>query len=344
MNAATLYLSAEDVRRALPMADAIEAMRDAFVQLSSGQVTLPARQHMNVPDENGVALVMPCHSAAQKFFCVKFITLFRENRRRGLPLIQSLVILSDATSGEHLAVLDGGALTAIRTGAASGLATGVLARPDAAAAAVFGGGVQARTQLEAVCHARPICRASVFDPNEEVAKRFAVQMSDQLGLPVRHAESPAAALAGADVICAATTSSAPIFQDRELSPGAHINAIGSYRPEVAEIPAETVCRARVVVDHHASAMEEAGDLLAPLRQGLIGRSHLRTELGEILLDRAEGRRSHEEITLFKSVGVAIQDLCAAARALENARRLNLGVPLPPGASAELKGRSAAGPS
>jgi ornithine cyclodeaminase/alanine dehydrogenase-like protein (mu-crystallin family) len=330
MNAKMLYLSAEDVCRTLPMPEAVEAMRDAFVQLSSGQVTLPTRQHMDVPCENGVALVMPCHSTVQKYFCVKFITLFRGNRLRGLPLIQSLVILSDGATGEHLAVLDGVAVTAIRTGAASGLATQVLARSDAAAVAVFGGGVQARTQLEAVCHVRPIGRASVYDPEHAAADRFAAEMTERLGLPVRRAETPAAVLEGADVICAATTSSIPIFEDRELPPGAHINAIGSYRPEVTEIPAATVCRARVVVDHRASAMEEAGDLLGPLRQGLIEPSHFSTELGEILLGRSPGRRSGEEITLFKSVGVAIQDLCAAARALENARRLNLGMPLPLG--------------
>jgi len=322
-----LYLSADDVRRALPMSAAIAAMREAFTQLSNGQVTLPPRQHIAVPDEHGVALVMACHSAAQKLFSLKFITLFDQNRSKGLPLIQSLVILTDGTTGQHLAVMDGAALTAIRTGAASGLATQVLARPDAGIVAIFGAGVQARTQLEAVACARSIGTAYVYDPDAAAADRFAAEISRQLNLPVERAASPKDALENADVVCTATTSSSPVFDDGDVNRGIHINAIGSYRPDVTEIPPATVCRARVVVDHRPSASEEAGDLLVPLKQGLITESHFHTELGEILAGKAKGRSSAAEITLFKSVGVAIQDLCAAARALENARRLGLGAPM-----------------
>jgi len=328
MNAQTIYLSAEDVRRALPMPTAMAAVRDALVQLSSGQVSLPPRQRVEAPGEFGAALVMSCHSAALKLFSLKFITLFDQNRRKGLPLIQATVLLSDGTTGEALAVMDGAALTALRTGAASGVATDVLARPDAAVAAVFGAGVQARTQLEAVCEARAIRRARVFDPDASAADRFAAEMTERLGRPVQRAASPAQALEHADVVCTATTSPMPVFDDGDLPRGVHVNAIGSYRPHVSEIPAATVCRARVVVDHRASALEEAGDLLGPLRQGLIRESHFSVELGDVLLGRSPGRTSPDEVTLFKSVGVAIQDLCAAAQALENARRLGLGVPLP----------------
>jgi ornithine cyclodeaminase/alanine dehydrogenase-like protein (mu-crystallin family) len=325
MKTPLLYLCADDVRQALPMSDAIEAMREAFARLCSGQVTLPPRQRLAAPGEHGVALVMSCHDAVQKLFALKFITLFDENRQRGLPLIQSLVLLTDGTTGEPLAVMDGGALTAIRTGAASGVATDLLARPDAAVAAVFGAGVQARTQLEAVCSVRSIRRAYVYDPDPGAAERFSAEMTRQLGLPVQRAATPAAALADADVVCTATTSATAVFDDHDLKPGAHINAVGSYRPDVTEIPAATVCRARVVVDHRASALEEAGDLLGPLRQGMISPSHVHTELGEVRLGRSPGRGCAEEITLFKSVGVAIEDLCAGARAVENARRLGLGM-------------------
>jgi ornithine cyclodeaminase/alanine dehydrogenase-like protein (mu-crystallin family) len=327
MKTPLLYLSADDVRRALPMPDAIEAMKDAFTQLSSGQVTLPPRQRIEAPDEHGMALVMTCRSATRKLFALKFITLFQENREKGLPLIQALVILTDGATGEHLSLMDGGALTAIRTGAASGLATDLMARSDAAAAAVFGAGVQGRTQLEAVCCARPIRCARVYDADPASADRFASEMTRRLGLPVERAADPAAALRDADVICTATTASTPVFDDSCLKPGAHLNAVGSYRPDVTEIPPETVLRARIVVDHRASALEEAGDLIGPLRRGLIRESHLGVELGDVLLGRSPGRRGAEEITLFKSVGVAIQDLCAAAHALENARRMGLGMPL-----------------
>lgn len=322
-----LHFSADDVRRALPMREAIEAMREAFAQLARGEVILPTRLRLDAPAEHGAALIMPCHSNLQKLFTLKIATVFPDNPPRGRPTIQSVVILTDGATGAHLAILEGASLTAIRTGAASGLATDLLARPDAAAAAVFGAGVQARTQLEAVCAVRPIRRARVYDPNPALAERFAAEMIQRLGFPVECADSPGRNLEDAHIVCTATPSLKPVFADHELSPGAHINAVGAYRPDMAEIPAETVCRARVVVDHFASALEEAGDLLAPLRAGLIGEEHFATELGQLVLGQRPGRASADEITLFKSVGVAIQDLCAAARALENARKLGLGTSL-----------------
>jgi ornithine cyclodeaminase len=168
----------------------------------------------------------------------------------------------------------------------------------------------------------------VFDTRPAAAASFAAEMQRQFGFAVEVAVSPAAAVQNADIICAATTSSAPLFDDRDVRPGTHINAIGVFQPDRAEVPAATVRRARVVVDHFVSALEEAGDLLLPLRAGLIDESHFKTELGQLVLGQQPGRTSAEEITFFKSVGVAIQDLCAAERALANARRLGLGTPLP----------------
>jgi ornithine cyclodeaminase/alanine dehydrogenase-like protein (mu-crystallin family) len=270
---------------------------------------------------------MPCHSRALKLFSLKNVTLFHDNPAQGLPLVQATVLLSDGATGAALAVLEGSSLTAIRTGAASGLATELLARADAATVAIFGAGVQARTQLEAVCCARPIHRARVFCRHAEAAQRFAAEMGRQLGVPVEAAGSAAAALSESDIVCTATTSATPVFDDRDLAPGTHINAIGVFCPDMAEIPAATVRRGRVVVDHRAAALEEAGDLLIPYRAGLLAEAHFGTELGDVILGRAPGRTSPEEITLFKSVGVAIQDLCAGAMALENARRLGIGTVL-----------------
>ncbi|MBN1443490.1 MAG: ornithine cyclodeaminase family protein [Planctomycetes bacterium] len=322
-----LYLSADAVRRALPMREAIEAMRDAFAQLARGEVALPLRLRLDAPSDRGAALVMPSHSTSEKLFSLKMVSVFHDNPQRGLPTIQSVVILTDGSTGTHLAILEGASLTAIRTGAASGLATDLLARPDAAAAAIFGAGVQARTQLEALCAVRPIRRARVHDIEPALAERFAAEMTERLGIPVEPAATPAKNLEDADAVCTATPSCTPLFADSEVPPGAHINAVGAYRPDMVEVPAATVCRARVVVDHRASALEEAGDLIAPLRSGLIGEGHISAELGEIVLGRKTGRRAADEITLFKSVGVAIQDLCAAARALASARQLGLGTPI-----------------
>jgi ornithine cyclodeaminase/alanine dehydrogenase-like protein (mu-crystallin family) len=259
----------------------------------------------------------------QKLFSLKNVTLFHDNPARGLPLVQATVLLSDAATGAPLAVLEGSSLTAIRTGGASGLATELLARADGAIVGVIGAGVQACTQLEAVCCARPIRRARVFSRHLEAARRFAAEMGRQLVVPVELAGSATAALSGSDIVCTATSSATPVFDDRDLAPGTHINAIGAYLPDMTEIPAATVSRARVVVDHRAAALEEAGDLLRPYRDGLIAEAHFGIELGDVILGRAPGRTRPEEITLFKSVGVAIQDLCARAMALENARRLGI---------------------
>lgn len=327
MSTSILHLSSEAVRHALPMSDAIGAMREAFAQLARGEVTLPPRLRMDASSENGLALVMPCYSASQKLFSMKFITLFADNHRRGLPLIQSTVLISDGSTGVPLAVIDGASLTSLRTGAASGLATDLLARPEAAAVAILGAGVQARTQLEAVASVRRIQRVRVFDRNTESAERFAAEMRQQLGLATACAASPAEAVERADIICTATTSTTPVFDDHALKPGAHINAVGVFHPDMAEVPAATVRRARVVVDHRPSALEEAGDLLLPLGAGLIGAEHFSVELGQIVLGLKPGRTAANEITLFKSVGVAIQDLCAASRALANAQRLGLGTKL-----------------
>ncbi|MFO7903439.1 MAG: ornithine cyclodeaminase family protein [Pirellulaceae bacterium] len=322
-----LYLSGDDVRSALPMSRAIEAMRDAFSQLSQGRVTLPVRQCLSAADQLGINLVMPCYSAASRQFSLKTVTVFDNNPQRGLPRVQGLVILTDGETGSHVAIMDGTSLTAIRTGAVSGLATDLLAPVGASVVSVFGAGVQARTQLEAVCCVRDIERARVHDLDPAAADRFASEMTRRLDVLVERAETPAENLSDADVVCTATSSCKPVFADQELPAGAHINAVGAYTPDMAEIPAATVRRARVVVDHFASALEEAGDLLQPLRQGLIQKSHFQTELGDMAGRQLPRRNRAEGVTLFKSVGVAIQDLCAAATALENARQLGLGIPL-----------------
>lgn len=317
-------LSARDIRRALPMGEAVAAMKEAFTELSAGRVNMPARAHIDVAAHGGTALFMP--SQADRFgkIGLKVVNLFDGNAAKGLPRIQGLVCLFDGATGRPLAVLDGTCLTALRTGAASGTATDLLARPEAATVAIFGAGVQARTQLEAVCAVRPIRRGRVFDPAADAAATFATEMGETLGIDVTVAPSPRDALQGADVVCAATVSPTPVFADADLAPGAHINAVGSYKPDVQEIPEETVLRALLIVDHRESALAETGDLIIPIEKGLMQASDIHAELGEIAAGKASGRTSESQITLFKSVGVAIQDLAAAARAFDNARHQGLG--------------------
>ncbi|MCX6560498.1 MAG: ornithine cyclodeaminase family protein [Candidatus Aminicenantes bacterium] len=319
-----LYLGAEDVRRALPMRAAVEAMREAFRDLANGAVAMPPRTRMANPEGDEVSLIMSSRSNGISRLGVKLITLYDRNRTIGLPLAQALFMLVDGQTGVPLAIFDGASLTALRTGAVSGLATDVLARPGGAVAAIFGAGVQARAQLEAIAAVRPIREARVFDPIAPAAEAFAAEMSGRLSVLVHPASDPAAMLQGADIVCTATNSRTPLFADGDIAPGTHINAVGVYQPERAEIPAETVRRARTVVDQTGAALEEAGDLLQPLAAGMIDRSRFDLTLGDILIGRAEGRRSPAEITLFKSVGLAVQDLYAAARAYDNALRLGVG--------------------
>lgn len=320
-------LSASDIRKALPMKDAVKAMKEAFHEASEGAAAIPLRTHIQA--EMGSALFMPAYSPSAQRMGLKVVTLFEQNRTKGLPLIQAIVILFDATDGSPIALLNGTALTAIRTGAASGAATDLLARGDASRVAIFGAGAQARTQLEAVCAVRRIDKAWVYDVCPKWAKRFADEMGQSLNIEIHVADSPSEALASVDVVCTATTSKTPVFSDMDVKPGLHINAVGAYQPHTREIPPETVSRARVFVDQRSAAWEEAGDIIMPLNDGLIGSDHIYAELGEIVSGKKQGRTCDEQVTLFKSVGLAIQDLAAACQALSNAEKLGLGGFAPP---------------
>jgi alanine dehydrogenase len=321
-------LSQADLQRALPMPEAIEAVKEAYLQLSTGQAAVPLRTSIDVPRHEGLAVFMPAYLAGRDELGLKVVSVYPDNASRGLPMIHALVVLLDAATGCPLAVLDGTYLTALRTGAASGVATDLLARQDARGAAIFGAGVQGRTQLEAICHVREIARVKVYDTVAEKAQEYAAEMRAR-GHPIPEditvARSPREALEGSDVICTATTSTRPVFADSDLEEGVHINGLGSYTPQMQEIPEETVKRAKVVVDSREACWAEAGDLIIPLEKGLFGRDQVHAELGEIIAATKPGRASAREITFFKSVGVAVQDVAAASRALQAAERMGLGV-------------------
>lgn len=319
-------LSAADVRRALPMADAIEGMKQAFAQLSTGQAEVPLRGRVVVAPHSGTTLVMPAFLAQSNDLAVKVVSIFPKNSERREPTIYAAVLVLDAETGRPLALMEGGSLTAIRTGAGSGAATDLLARPDASVVAILGSGVQARTQLEAVCTVRNIKEVRVYSPTHENAVLFAREMRGVGPIPdtIRIMSNPETAVRGADIICAATSSSQPVFSGKDVAPGTHINGVGSYTPAMQEVDAATVKRALVVVDERAAAWEEAGDLIQPLQAGLITQAHIHAELGEIAAGLKPGRTSPEQITFFKSVGVAVQDAISGRIALENAIAHNLG--------------------
>ena len=318
-----LILSREDIVKALPMDEAVEAVKRAFRQFSTGGACVPERAHLETP--KGVALVMPGYLRYDGALAVKVVSVFPQNPGRNLPVINAVVVVIDAETGVPVAVLDGTSLTAIRTGAASGAATDLLARPEASTAAVFGAGAQGRTQLTAICAVRALQEVRVYDTREDLCRRFVDEMSQVVSARLVVAKDPSEAVSGADIVCTVTTSNSPVFDDADLGAGTHINAVGVFQPDRHEIPPETVRRASVYVDSRSACREEAGDLLIPLKQGLITANHVLGEIGEVAAGIRPGRKSDDEITLFKSVGVAVQDAAAAAAVLSHAKNLGLGL-------------------
>ncbi len=322
-----LLLTRDDVRQAVSMAQAIEAVKGAFAQLSAGHAQVPLRTQLSVSKHEGVTLFMPAYLPETDSLAVKVVSVFPNNARIGLPTIHALVVVVDATTGQPIAAIDGTYLTALRTGAASGAATDLLARPDSRQVAIFGAGTQGRTQLQAVCEVRSIAKVRVYDQVEARAQQYVTEMKQRGGripLDIQVAESPAAAVADADIICTATTSKSPVFRDADLKPGVHINGIGSYTPEMQEVDEATVARAKVVVDSRTACLAEAGDLIIPLHKGLISAEHIHAELGEIVLGQKAGRQTDTEVTFFKSVGNAVQDAAVARLALLAATDNGLG--------------------
>ncbi len=323
-----LILTADDVRRALPMKEAIQAMKDAYASLSGGTAVVPLRTRLPIPNSESLSLFMPAYvySMDGQALAIKVVSLFPTNPARGLAYIQAAVLVFDPETGRAIALLEGSSLTAIRTGAAGGAAIDLLARPESKIVAVFGAGAQGRTQLEAACMARNIETAFIFDPNPAKAEAFAEEMKGKAGIPqdIQVAWNPQEAIQNSDIICTATTSTTPVFDDENLKLGTHISAVGSYTPDMQEVPAETLQRAKIFVDSRSASLEEAGDLIQPIRAGLFDESHIAGELGEVILGRIAGRQSQDEITYFKSVGIAVQDAMAAQVALNNAHKLNIG--------------------
>jgi alanine dehydrogenase len=319
-------LSAQDMRQALPMATAIRAMKEAFIQLANGQAVLPLRTLIGVPEHGGSVLFMPALLKGSQDLALKVVSVYPDNLKRGLPTINAVVIAIDAETGQPAALLEGASLTAIRTGAVSGAATDLLARADSRVVAVFGSGAQARTQLEAVCTVRAIDEVRIFGlvPGEVTA--YIQEMRGRGPVPerIRPAGSPSEAVRGADIICTATTAKEPVFDGHDLKPGTHINAIGAFTPQMREIDETTLERALVVVDSMESAKEEAGDLIIPVNAGQYRWNEVHAELGELLTGAKKGREDGRQVTLFKSVGLAIQDAAAARRALEAAQANGLG--------------------
>ena len=308
--AEVLVLSHDDVRRLLPMDECIELMAQALADLALGQAWQPLRFVVRPPDEPSLMGLMPAHrSAPRPAYGLKTVCIFPDNPARGLDMHQGGVLLFDGETGEPRALVNASAVTAIRTAAVSAVATRALARSDARELAVLGAGVQAREHLEAMATVRPFERARVWSRTRDHAQAFASEAAAPF--PVEAVESAEDAVRGADVVVTATSAREPIVNREWLASGVHVNAVGSSIPTTRELDAVTISAAALFADSRESLVNESGDYLFAVEEAGIGPDHIRAELGEVLTGSAEGRRSAEELTVFKSLGLAVEDLAAA---------------------------------
>jgi ornithine cyclodeaminase len=322
----TVVLDRHDVARLLPMRECIEVMSDALATVARGDAILPLRPMIRLPDSPNIFALMPAYLGDPKSVGVKVLTVFPGNHGSPIDAHQGAVLLFDADYGLLLAILDATSLTAIRTAAASAVATRLLAREDADDLAILGAGTQGRMHLEAMGLVRPIRRVRVWSRTQVHAEMLAESARERFDLEAVFCRTPAEAVRGASIVCTTTASKTPILEDEWLERGAHINAVGACTPTTRELTSAVVKRARLYVDRRESALVEPGDILTPLSEGEIQKDHIVAEIGELLLPNGERlrRRSDGEVTLFKSLGLAVEDLAAAHYVYRQARATGTG--------------------
>jgi ornithine cyclodeaminase len=318
-----LVLSQQDVERLLTMPRCVELMETTLGALARGEATLPLRTVFGIPD--GAFAVMPAALSNPSTVGAKIITVLPKNHGTAYDSHQGAVLLFDTNNGSLLSVMDATSVTTIRTAAVSGVATRALAKADASSLAILGAGVQGHSHLEAMCVARPIKSLRVWSRNTEHARTLANVGRDRFNLDVTVSPSARDAVTGADIVCTTTSSTQPILLGEWLTPGAHVNAVGASQPTAREIDSAVVVRSRLYVDRRESALKEPGDILVPLKNGEITEAHIIGEIGEVLIGKAPGRRGDDEITLFKSLGLAIEDLASAHFLYAEAARTGSGV-------------------
>jgi alanine dehydrogenase len=319
-----LLLDENDIRSLLTMPDLIAAMRPAMIDYSSGRAQQPLRTVLPLAGNTAFFGSMPASLPDPAAVGTKLVTVFASNHARGLPSHLATIVLFDPETGALMAVLDGRYITEARTAAVSALSADVLARRDAGILAILGSGVQARSHLEALKCVRTLREVRVWSPTESHRAAFAREMEPRAGVPVIAVDSPAHALEGADLIVAATASTTAVIDAADVPAGAHICAVGACRPTHRELGGHLVARSRLFVDSRIGAAAEAGDLVLAQREGLIGPDHVAGELGELLAGRVSGRESDTEVTLFKSLGMAVEDVAAAHLAYSRARERGCG--------------------
>lgn len=320
-----LVIGREAVRELLPMADCIGLMREAMIALSSGLTRQPLRQIVPLTEHNLFG-VMP--GEAPVAFGAKLISIFPAAVALGRPSHQGLVALFDHESGEVLAILHASEITAIRTAAASAAATDALARPEAHRLALLGYGEQARTHALSMACVRPLSGIRVWGRSADRAARFAREMEADLGLPVTVCEDAKTAVADADIVCTLTAAREPVLLGEWVRPGTHVNLVGSGMVAAREVDDALVVRARMFADHREGVLEQGGEVVHAMAEGLVGPDHVLGEIGEVFAGRRTGRTAPDQITAYKSLGAIVQDLYSGWRVYERARAEGLGVKVP----------------
>lgn len=323
-----LLLKKEEMQRVYSMKEAIEAVKLAFKLFSEGKATVPLRTNIDVPKGAGGALFMPAYVEETESLGVKIVSVFPNNVKVGRPAVPATMVLLEPQTGEVCAIMDGTYLTQLRTGAAAGAATDLLSRKDASVGAIIGAGGQALYQLEAMLTVRELKEIRVFDVDAARAQslvRSAGEIWGKKGVRIALARSPEEAVDGADVITTVTTSKAPVFPGAKVKDGAHVNGIGSYTPQMQELPPDLLKRAdRVFVDSREAVLSEAGDFIIPIKEGLFDASIISGEIGELVAAHTRGRSGDGEITVFKTVGIGVQDVVTAREIYKRALEAKVG--------------------
>jgi len=322
---AVLIVNGAEVRRLLPMSECMTVMADALAALSRGDAMVPLRQIMWLPERVGALGLMPSHAAHIHAMGVKVVSVFPGNHGTPYDAHQGAVLVFETTHGQLCAMVDASAITAIRTAAVSGVATQQLARPDAQSLAILGSGVQAATHLDAMMAARSITTARVWSRDIARAQHFATRAAGRYGIAVTACVTVEEAVRDAEIICTTTAARTPVLFGEWIAPGTHVNAVGSSVAFTRELDTRAVREARLFVDRRESTLNEAGDFLFPKQEGAIGDDHIVGEIGELLLGTVAGRQNSREITLFKSLGLAVEDVAAAHYVYDKAMQAGVGV-------------------
>ena len=304
------FYTGDDEKGAVSMSDAISAMREAFITLSNKMAIVPNRINLPIKDQNALHLSMPAYIKGGKYIMVKLVNVHYDNPKNNLPLINGLILMMDAKHGKPIALIDGKSVTALRTGASSGLATELLSKKDSNLAVVFGTGVQAYTQIEAIRSVRDLEKVKVIGRDIDKAQKFCNQFDQSVEIGTKDY------LIDADIICTATTSKTPLFAFGDLNPGVHINAVGAHQSASRELPSELIQNGKVFIDQLSPSKHEAGDILIPIEEGKYTWDKIEGELGELIDCKIEGRKNESEITIFNSIGNAIQDLAIGSIIIE----------------------------